>query len=102
MTSGKFATPNKPLQHGFVPIGCRLLLITDCLKNADGEPTRRAGDKPCHTSCPSGLVRHAWLPDVVMTLCVVDAIDQRRPWRCFGLVLERHIAQRVERWHKLG
>jgi hypothetical protein len=37
-----------------------------------------------------------------MALCVVDAVNQRRLWRCFGLVLEQHIAQRVERWHKLG
>jgi hypothetical protein len=37
-----------------------------------------------------------------MTLCVVDAVDQRRLWWCFGLVLEQHIAQPVERWHTLG
>jgi hypothetical protein len=37
-----------------------------------------------------------------MTLFVVDAVDQRLLWQCFGLVLEQHIAQRVERWHKLG
>jgi hypothetical protein len=37
-----------------------------------------------------------------MTLCVVDAVDQRRLKWCFGLVLEQHIAQRVERRHELG
>ncbi|MDQ6646962.1 MAG: hypothetical protein M3Y93_06995 [Pseudomonadota bacterium] len=38
-------------------------LITDCLKNAGGEPTPGVpatgrGPEPC-ISCPSGLVRHA-------------------------------------------
>jgi hypothetical protein len=37
-----------------------------------------------------------------MNLRVVGAAGQRRLWWCFGLVLEQHIAQRVERWHKLG
>ncbi len=37
-----------------------------------------------------------------MTLCVVDAVDWRRLWWRFGFVLGQHIAQRVERWHKLG
>jgi hypothetical protein len=53
---------------------------------------------------PRKVLRGSSAPgrDVVLTLCVVDAVEQRRLWWCVDLVLEQRIAQRVEHWHKLG